>query len=70
MDTQSYDGDLAVANYEAEMETGAASQERRVQKTAKPMAKTAAKAVKKKRARAVKKRPAADTVKKRPAAAT
>ena len=70
MDTQSYDADLAVANYAAEMETGAASPERRVKKTAKPMAKTAAKAVKMKRARAVKKRPAVDTVKKRPVAAT
>ena len=34
MDTQSYDADLAVENYAAEMETGAASQERRVKKTA------------------------------------
>ena len=70
MDTQSYDGDLAVANYETEMETAATSLGRRVQKTAKPMAKTAAKAVVVKRARAVKKRPAADTLKKRPAADT
>ena len=70
MDTQSYDGDLAVANYETEMETAATSLGRRVQKTAKPMAKTAAKAVVVKRARAAKKRPAADTLKKRPAADT